>query len=78
MATLPIIRYIPSMTTNNGSGESFSFSEEEINGFIELGVVLKGIHERLRMEGYIFKDGDIYAPEEAPEARDCKDRLSDL
>lgn len=43
------------MSKNKNILESISFSEEETNNFIELGIVLKGIHQRLVMEERFIK-----------------------
>ncbi len=49
----------PSLGPNN-----FLFSEETIESLSELGAELKKIHDRLISEGYIFKDGKIFKPDE--------------
>jgi hypothetical protein len=40
----------------------YRFSEEEIGGIIELGEILRKIHERLVIEGYTINDGTITKP----------------
>ncbi len=38
------------------------FTDEDIQSFVELGEVLRKIHNRLLSEGYVIKDGKIIAP----------------
>ena len=39
------------------------FTDEDIQSFVELGEVLRKIHNRLLSEGYVIKDGKIIAPQ---------------
>ena len=42
------------------SKEETYFTDETIQSLVELGTVLRSIHDRLIAEGYTIKDGKIY------------------
>lgn len=43
-------------------GVKYAFTQETIETLKDLGDTLKIIHQRLILEGYIIKDGQIYKP----------------
>ncbi len=47
--------------TPEGSGRIFS--DEEIQGLVDLGNVLVGVHKRLISEGWTIKDGIFTSPD---------------
>jgi hypothetical protein len=53
---------IPVYTEAGYSEAKIQFSEGDIRDFIELGKILKRIHTRLTMEGYVIRPGKIYKP----------------
>jgi len=42
---------------------NIDFTDSQIDQFLRLGAILKGIHIRLLNEGYLITDGEICAPE---------------
>jgi len=44
-------------------GSRYAFTQETIDSLKDLGDTLKRIHQRLILEGYTIKDGQIYKPE---------------